>query len=143
MDFFCYFPVLKLFLLILLLLAAIISLFFFLFFYILFESLNCCIHAIFNACKFSSSSFSFGYKTLCIFFNFLVLWSICLSSSLIHFKKALGYFTKNFPDIYSFDKISAADFGFEKFSYFSEVFLTFSFISVCLIVSASNIPWYL
>ena len=46
------------------------------------------------------------------------------------------------PGVYSLDDISAAEFGFKKFSYSS--FLIFSFISVGLIVFSSEIlpTWY-
>ena len=37
---------------------------------------------------------SFGYKTLCRFINFLVLWSICLCSYIVHFKTKPEYLTK-------------------------------------------------
>ena len=43
-----------------------------------------------------------------------------------------------------FDEILAAEFGFQKFSFSSEVlFSYFSFISASLMVSTSNIPKYL
>ena len=54
-------------------------------------------------------------------------------------------YNKDSSNIYSFDEISAAVFGFEKFSRSSGALFShfFSFVSACLMVSASNIPMYL
>ena len=42
---------------------------------------------------YSLSTSSLGYKALCIVMNFLVLWSICLCSSLVYFKNGHGSLT--------------------------------------------------
>ena len=48
------------------------------------------------------------------------------------------------PSFYPFDKISAAEFAFKQFSQsFDVLFCHFSFISTCLMVSASSISKYL
>ena len=46
-----------------------------------------------NTYNFSTSSL--GCKTLCTVNIFLVLWSICLSSFLVHFKNGAGYLTRS------------------------------------------------
>ena len=66
------------------------------------------IYTFLKASKSSSSFFSwyklsmssFGWKVLCIVSNFLVLWSICLSSSLIHFKNGPGYLTRETTQVF-------------------------------------------
>ena len=82
--------------------------------------------------------------------SFLVLWSICLSSSLVHLFKFFSgplqewsrvSYEGNSLGIYLFDKVPAIEFCLEQFSGSSEIlFLFFYFISACLMVSASNIP---
>ena len=69
-------------------------------FYVDFESYRC-INAVFNASKSSSSFFFFytnslstscqGCKALYMIISFLILWSICLSSYLVHFKNYYYY----------------------------------------------------
>ena len=72
--------------------------------------------------------------------SFLVLWSICLSSSLIHFKNGPEYLTRKKAQIlipltrFLLWSSGSSEILFFKF---------FSFISTCLIVSASQIPKYL
>ena len=64
-------------------------------FYVIYELLYRCINAILNAGKSSSSFFpSRGYKGLCIVMSFLVLWSICWRSSLVHFLNSPDYLTR-------------------------------------------------
>ena len=72
-------------------------------FYVVFESLYRCVKAVFDAGKSSSSFFldtyslstSFvGCNVLCTVISFFVLWSICLSSSLVHFRKDPEYLTR-------------------------------------------------
>ena len=77
----------------------------FMFFYIVFESSYRYVYAVFNTGKSSSSlSLSFldtyslstfprGCNTLCIVISFLVLWSICLRSSRVHFWWGPEYLT--------------------------------------------------
>ena len=76
--------------------------------------------------------------------NFLVLWSICLTSSLVHFKND-EYFTRGtsqmFISLMRFllqSLISRSFLFLPKYS-----FLMFSYISACLMVSTSNILEYL
>ena len=66
------------------------------FFYVVFESLYRCVNAVFDAGKsspplffgtYSLSTSSQGRNALCMVIGFLLLWSICLSSSLVHFRK--------------------------------------------------------
>ena len=81
----------------------------------------------------------FGCMTLCIITNFLVLWSICFTSSPVYFKNCPKYVTKKFcPGVYSFDELC-----FGKFSCSSELLFSYFFFLLCLIVSAYNIFKYL
>ena len=92
-------------------------------FYVVFESLYRCINAVFNTGKSSSSFFSFTYSlsisslgcsALCMVIIFLVLWSICFISSLVHFQNGPEYLTRGYnPGIYFFDKVSAIKFCLE------------------------------
>ena len=75
---------------------------------------------------------------------FLVLWSISLSSSLVHFKNGPEYLTKETAQVFIrfirlqlFSLISSNFLILLRYS-----FLIFSFISNCLMVSASNIVKY-
>ena len=69
---------------------------------IAFDSCNQFSYAILNTDKLSFSFFSLhipsvsclGFKALRIIISFLVRWSICLSSSLFHFKNGPEYVTK-------------------------------------------------
>ena len=67
----------------------------------------------------------------------IVQWCICLS-----FPPPM-LILKTCPENLYFEEIPVAKFGFEMCLCFSKVYLTFSFIFVCLTVSASNIPRYL
>ena len=65
---------------------------------------------------------------------------VSLSSPRIDFRKGPVYITRGTDLVFiPLMKFSAGGFGFKKFSYPSYFFLTFSFISVCLIVPAFNI----
>ena len=76
-------------------------------FYVVFELLFWCLqcwHVFFlllflTHIVFSTSSL--GYKALCMVISFLVLWSICLSSSLIHFKNGLEYLTRGTAQVFT------------------------------------------
>ena len=93
-------------------------------FYVDFESLYGCVHAVFDAGK-SSFSLSFlgthslsmsslGCNVLCMVISFLVLWSICLSSSLVHLRKGPEVANEWYStSIYSFDKVSARELCLE------------------------------
>ena len=80
-------------------------------------------------------------KKLCKVNNFLVLWSICLSYSLVHFKNGQEYFTTGTVQVYipvmRFLLQSLVSRSFLILQRHS--FLMFSLISVCLLVSVSNI----
>ena len=87
----------------------------FMFFYVVLESLYRSVNTVFNAGKssfsliswnISLSTSSLGCNALCMVINFFVLWSICLNSSLVHFKRAPNILR----GIYSFDKIFAKQF---------------------------------
>ena len=126
-----------------------------LFFYVFFVSSFWCIYAIFNADK---SSFFFSWlissfcvisdvKDLYIVISFLVLRSICWSSSLQEWFRVS--YMEDLPGVYPFDEIPAIKFGFEKFSrshYFFFYLLLFDsvhfqiiiIIVVCLFVVP---PW--
>ena len=88
------------------------------------------------------STSSLGCKALCIVINFLLLWSICLSFSLVHFKKGSEYLKRGTVQsfFYSFDEISSAEFAFKEFSFFSEVLFPYFFFHLFLLVSTYNIP---
>ena len=56
------------------------------------------------------------FKALCIVVSFLVLWSICLNSSFVHFKIGSRVSHKEGGSgVYPFHKISSIRIGFEKF----------------------------
>ena len=124
----------------------------FVFFYVVFKSLYGCVNAVFDAGKSSSSLFSWymstsslGCNALCMVISFLVLWSICLSSSLVHLRKCPEYLTRGTAQAF----IPLIRFLLENFvSSIFLVLLRYSFwilffISTYLMVSASKIPKYL
>ena len=49
---------------------------------------------------YSLSTSSLGCCTLCMVISFLVLWSICLSSPLVHFIKGLEYLTRGTTQVF-------------------------------------------
>ena len=61
--------------------------------------------------------------------KFLLFWSICSTSSLVHWKNCPKVFTKgDNPDVYFFNGISATELGFDKFFLFVwDSLLWFSF----------------
>ena len=91
---------------------------------------------------YSLSTLSLECKVLCVVISFLNLWPICLSSSLVHFKNDPEYLMKGttlvFIPLISFLLYSFVLSSFLVLLRYS--FFIFSFISACLIVSASNIP---
>ena len=96
--------------------------------------------------SYSQSTSSVEYKALCMVISFLVLWFICLSSSLVHFKNGPEYLTgvgtaQVFIPFIRFLLFSLVSSSFLDHQWHS--FLTFSFISTCLMVSAFNISQYL
>ena len=46
------------------------------------------------------STSSVGCNALGVFISFLVLWSICLSSTLVHFKKGPEYLTRSIARVF-------------------------------------------
>ena len=72
----------------------------FVFSYVVFESLYRGVNAVSDAGNslphsfldtYSLSTSSLGCNTLCMVISFLLLWSICLSSSLVHCRKGTEY----------------------------------------------------
>ena len=123
-------------------------------FYVAIESLYRCVNTVFNAGKSVLPSFlgtynlsmsSLEFNALCMVISFLILWSICFSSSLVHFKKGPEYLTRSTAQVF----IPLIRFPLQCFvsrsflvllRYF---FFVFSFISTCLMASASKVPKYL
>ena len=73
------------------------------------ESLYRCINAFFIAGKslphpyidtYSLSTSSLGCNALYMVISFPVLWSLCLSSSLVHFKKGPKYLTRDTAQVF-------------------------------------------
>ena len=119
---------------------------FFAFFYAFFKSLNCFIYAILNAGESSSSFFSWHIvclcHLLCIVISLFVLWSICLRSSIVHFKKGPEYLTRETTQVF-IHLMRFLQQSLVSTSSHSSSFLFFSLISACLMVFASNIFKYL
>ena len=94
---------------------------------------------------YSLSMSSLGCSALCMVISFLVLWSICLSSSLVHFRKGPEYLTSDTAQVF----IPLITFLLESFVSSSFLVLLryslwiFFFISICLMVSASKMLKYL
>ena len=116
-------------------------------FCVFFESLNC-IHSILNASESSSVFFSwhiksiyaFSCKAFCIIINLLL---ICLNFSLVHFKKGSEYLMKETIQVFiSLMRFQLKLLFSRHFLVLSLSFLTFSFLSIYLMVSSSNIPSY-
>ena len=82
---------------------------------------------------------SLGCKTLCIIISFLVLWSICWSSFLVHFKNCPERGTAQlFIILMRFLHCSLVSISFLVLLRYS--FLILSFISAYLMVPASIFP---
>ena len=94
---------------------------------------------------YSLSTSSLGCNALCMVISFLVLWSICLSSSLVHFGKGPEHLTRSTAQV----SIHLIRFLLESFVSSSFLvllrysFWILSFIPTCLMVSASKFPKYL
>ena len=76
---------------------------------------------------YSLSTSSLGCKASCIVINFLVLLSICLSTSLVYFMNGPEYLTMNNSGVHLFDKIFTAELGLQKFSRFFEILFSYFF----------------
>ena len=121
--------------------------------YVVSESLYWCINAVFNACKSSSPSFldtyslstsSLGFKALKMVISFLMFWSICLSSFLFPLKNGPNYLPRGTARTFiPLPRFLRQSFVLCSFLVFLGYLLIFSFISICLMVSTSNIPLYL
>ena len=94
---------------------------------------------------YSLSTSSLGCNTLRMIISLLVLWSICLSSSLVNLRKGPEYLTRGTAQVF----IPLMRFVLESFVsgrflvLLRYSFWILSFICTCLIVSASKIPKYL
>ena len=94
---------------------------------------------------YSLSTSCLGYNALCMVISFLVLWSICLNLSLVNLRKGPEYLTRGIAPVF----IPLIMFQLESFVLSSFLillryyFLILSFISACVMVSASKIPKYL
>ena len=87
------------------------------------------------------SAGSLECKAIWMIIIFLAHWSICLSSSRVHFKNGAEYITRRTAQVF---------ISFIRFLLYSLLFrsleillLVFSLISACFMVSASNISKYL
>ena len=49
---------------------------------------------------YSLSTSSLGYNALCMVISFLVLWSICLNSSLVHLRKGPEYLMRGTAQVF-------------------------------------------
>ena len=94
---------------------------------------------------YSLSTSSLGCNALWMVISFLVLWSICISSSLFHLRKGAEYLTRGTAQVFipliSFLLLSFVSSSFLVLLRYS--FGILFFISTCLMVSASKIPKYL
>ena len=82
-----------------------------------------------------------GCKTLFVVISFLVLWSICLSSSLVHFKNCPEYLTTGTTKIFIFDRNPTVELCLEYLSRSSEILFNLffpPFISIYLTVQYSQ-----
>ena len=119
---------------------------FFSLFYVVFESSYWSIDAIFNASELSFSFFfldtyslstSFlGCMAFCILLSFLVLWSVCWSSSFFHFKNDSGHLTRRKAQVFiPLMRILLQILVSRSFLVRQGLFFIFHFISTCLMVS--------
>ena len=94
---------------------------------------------------YSQSTSSLECKALCNVISFFVLSSICWSSSLVHFKNGPEYLTRRTAQVFiPFIRFCYIVWLLVAFSFFWDgLFKIFSFISTCLMLTASNIPKYL
>ena len=94
---------------------------------------------------YSLSTSSLVYSAFCMVISFLVPWSICLSSSLVHLRKGPEYLTRGTAQVFipliRFLLLSFVSSSFRVLLRYS--FLILSFICTCLMVSASKITKYL
>ena len=151
---FCFLVIVVLLIMVLfvLFLVAVVSLF--LLFFMLSLGRRIVVSTLFSMLVSPLSSFFDAYslsmsfnkcKALCIIISFLVLWSICWSSSLVHFKNGPEDHTRRTAQVFiplmRFLPYSLASCSFPVLLGYS--FKILSFLPACLMVSASNIPEYL
>ena len=88
---------------------------------------------------YSLSMSSLGCNAFCMVISFLVLWSICLSSSLNHFKNGPKYLTKGTSQVFiPLIRFLVYSFVLSSFLVLPRYsFLSFSFISSCLMIFPS------
>ena len=118
--------------------------------YIVLQSLYRCFDTIPNICQSSSSVFSwytvYVISRTCIVINFFVIWSLCLSSSIVDFKNDTEYLTRKVPHMFILLMRFLLEWWFrETFSFFwcTHFHFFFFFIPASLMKSASNITEYL
>ena len=119
-------------------------------FYVVIESLYRCINDVYNddviflLYFLIQSTSSLGCNALCIVIRLLVLWSICVSSSLVHFKNGPDFLTRVTAQIFiPLIRFLLHSFVFSSFLVVLRYSFLFYFISTCLMVPAVNIPKYL
>ena len=119
----------------------------FVFFYVVFESFYGCVNAVPPSFlgTYSLSTSSLGCNALCMVISFQALWSICLSSSLVHLRKGAEYLTKDTAQVFiPFIRFLLLSFVSSSFLVLLRYYVwILFFISTCLMVSASKIPKYL
>ena len=94
---------------------------------------------------YSLSTLSLGCSALCMVISFLVLWSICLSSSRVHLRKAPEYLSSGTAQVFiPLMRFLLGSFVWSSFRVLLRYsFRIMSFICTCLMVSASKITKYL
>ena len=94
---------------------------------------------------YSLSTSSLGCNVLCMVISFLVLWSVYVSSSLVHLKNAPEYLTGGTVQVFiPLIKFLLHSFVLSSFLLLLRYsFLIFSFISIFFMVLASKMPKYL
>ena len=93
---------------------------------------------------YSLSTLSLGCTTLCMVISYLVLWSICSSSSQVHSRKGPEYLTRDTAQVFiPLIRYLLGSFVSSSFLFLPRYsFWILSFISTCLVVSASKNPTY-
>ena len=83
----------------------------------------------------TSNLSSLGFNALCIVMSFIVLWSICLRSTLVHFKNGPEYLTRQITQVFVpfirvlLYSLVSSSFLFSYITLF--IFFSFSFDCVC------------
>ena len=104
-----------------------------------FESLYRCVNGVFNVGKayppsfldtYSLSTSSQGYNALFMVISFLIHWSICLSSFLVHLRKGSEYLTRGTAWVF----IPLIRFRLESFVLSSVVIIIIDNINIIIII---------